>query len=396
MNSTDVILRKSQLTGLLERVCQTLELTDTQFETAEARYEAVGKWLSEAEDRMLLNATIYPQGSISLSTTVKPIGQEEYDVDLVCLVPGLTPATSPAALKKSLGARLRQNARYADILEEKKRCWRLNYANEFHLDITPTIPNPACNHDGELLPDKRLVEAQLVGWRETNPKGYRRLFEERAKLHPRLRLTEAEFAEARGKVDSLPEPTQFKGILRRCVQLFKRHRDIWFSNRDRDLAPISIIITTLAAKSYEYCVTNNTFDTELDVLVAVLGNMPHFIDVMSVGDKEIFVVRNETTREENFADKWNTDSRLAQAFFSWHKAASADFERLVGLSGLDRIGDQLSISFGESISKGVLGGLATKVSDARGQGRLSVTPGVGLAIGSGRNAMVRPNTFFGK
>lgn len=396
MDSMDAVLRKSQLTGLLERVCQTLELSDTQFETAKARYEAVGKWLSEAEDRLVHNASIYPQGSISLSTTVKPLGQEEYDVDLVCLVPGLTPATSPAALKRSLGARLRQNARYADILEEKKRCWRLNYANEFHLDITPTIPNPTCNHDGELLPDKQLVGEQLVSWRETNPKGYRRLFEERAKLHPRLRLAEAEFAQARGKVDSLPEPTRFKGILRRCVQLFKRHRDIWFSSQDRDLAPISIIITTLAAKSYENCVTNNTFDTELDVLVAVVQNMPRFIDVLSVGDKKMFVVRNETTREENFADKWNTDIRLAKAFFGWQKAVSADIERLVGLSGLDLIGKQLSVSFGEAISKQVLGGLSAKVSDARTQGHLTVAPGVGLAIGSGRNAIVRPNTFFGK
>jgi hypothetical protein len=308
----------------------------------------------------------------------------------------LTPATSPEALKWSLGARLRQNARYADILEEKKRCWRLNYANEFHLDITPTIPNPACNHDGELLPDKPLFGAQLAGWRETNPKEYRRLFEDRAKLHPRLRLAEGEFAEVRGKVDSLPEPTQFKGILRRCVQLCKRHRDIWFSSRDRDLAPISIIITTLAAKSYANCVSNNTFDTELDVLVAVVQNMPRYIDIVSVGNKKIFVVRNETTREENFADKWNTDNRLAQAFIDWQKAASADFERLVGLSGLDRIGEQLSISFGKSISKEVLGRLSTKISDARTQGRLIIAPGVGLAIGSGRNVMVRPNTFFGK
>ena len=396
MNSTDIILRKSQLAGLLERMCQSLELSDTQFETAKTRYEAVGKWISEATDRNLYNATIYPQGSVSLSTTVKPLGREEYDVDLVCLVPGLSPSTSPTALKKTLGARLRQNARYSDILKEKKRCWRLNYANEFHLDITPTIPNPACNHDGELLPDKRLAGEQPAGWRETNPKGYRRLFEERAKLHPRLRLAEAEFAEARGKVDSLPEPTQFKGILRRCVQLFKRHRDIWFSSRDKDLAPISIIITTLAAKSYENCVTNGTFDTELDVLVAVLENMPRFIDVMSIGDKNIFVVRNETTREENFADKWNTDARLSHAFFDWQRGAAADFARLFTLSGLDRIGEQLSISFGESLSKGVLIDLSTKVSDARSQGRLSVSPSVGLAIGAGGSIPVRMNTFFGK
>ena len=31
------------------------------------------------------------------------------------------------------------------------RCWRLSYANEFHMDITPSIPNPNCRFGGELV-----------------------------------------------------------------------------------------------------------------------------------------------------------------------------------------------------------------------------------------------------
>jgi hypothetical protein len=46
-----------------------------------------------------------------------------------------------------------------------------NYAGEFHLDITPSIPNPGCPKGGVLVPDK----AQQA-WTPSNPKGYKTLF----------------------------------------------------------------------------------------------------------------------------------------------------------------------------------------------------------------------------
>jgi Second Messenger Oligonucleotide or Dinucleotide Synthetase domain len=114
------------------------------------------------------------QGSVAIRTTVKPIGANEHDVDLVARVSNLDMAVSPFALKGSIGRRLRGNGNYAPLLEEMPRCWRLNYANEFHMDITPSIPNPLCRFDGELVPDKTLKE-----WKASNPKGYRVLFEKR-------------------------------------------------------------------------------------------------------------------------------------------------------------------------------------------------------------------------
>ena len=35
-----LLLRKAELLGVLERLCQGLELTDAQFELAKERYEA--------------------------------------------------------------------------------------------------------------------------------------------------------------------------------------------------------------------------------------------------------------------------------------------------------------------------------------------------------------------
>jgi hypothetical protein len=383
-------LRKTQLVELLERICQSLELTNTQFDTAKARYEAVGKWLSEGSEFKLKSAAIYPQGSISLGTTVRPLGVSEFDVDLVCHLAGLTSTESPGEIKKLIGNRLRENARYQDMIEEKPRCWRLNYANEFHLDITPSVPNTACSQGGELVPDKRLKT-----WKETNPKGYRQWFNIRAELQPRFSLKKAQFAEARAGVEAFPEPTQFKGILKRCVQLFKRHRDVHFSKMGCDLAPISIIITTLVARSYAYCVTNFIYDAEIDVLIDVLRLMPRFIETLPIDGGRLFFVWNETTHGENFAEKWNTDRRLPQAFYEWNAKAISDFENLAGITGLDRIGKELALSFGEAPVNKALSGLTGAISDARSSKLLSVSPILGLSPVSSLGVSVRHNTFFG-
>lgn len=83
----NTFLRKSQLTGILEYICQGIDLTASQFANAKREYEEVGLWLAESGTKALANAVIYPQGSLSIQTVVKPLLSDEYDVDLVCYVP---------------------------------------------------------------------------------------------------------------------------------------------------------------------------------------------------------------------------------------------------------------------------------------------------------------------
>ena len=382
------ILRKALVTGFLEQICQALELTQTQFQTAQDRYGAVGRWLDDEFDPILHRATIYPQGSLALGTTVRPLGRDDYDLDLVCLVPGYV-GTSPADLKKKIGHRLRSNANYKGILQEKVRCWRLSYANEFHLDITPSVPNQQCTLGGELVPDRRLH-----AWKPTNPKGYRAWFERRADLLPRI-ASQSEDAAIRAEIEMLPTPARFRGFLRRSVQLCKRHRDCHFSpSAVAELAPISIILTTLIAQSYADCVGRREYDTEFDLLLDVVRRMADFIEVRRLKDGPRWFVWNETTRGENFAERWNSDPRRASAFFKWHGAAVDTFRELAGAAGQDELSSMMFRGFGD-VGRRTVRRYVDAISRARRDSRLRIAAGAGLVGRTGGSTGVRPNTFYG-
>lgn len=388
----DLHLRKVQTYGFLDRVCQQLDLTPTQSEEAKSRYEAVGTWLAEAEDPLLRTSVIYAQGSTAIGTSVKPVGSNEHDVDLISLLPDGTPNMEPAAVKRVVGDRLRANGRYRDIMSEKQRCWRINYANEFHLDITPAIPNPACRNGGELVPDKTLKS-----WKPSNPKGFRDKFNERAKLVPALLLEKAQrgVTASDSTVEPFPVKSGAKGVLRRTTQVLKRHRDIDFERLDKSLAPLSIIITQLASKSYEYCIRHFAFDNELDLLVHTIKFMPLFIEKREIGGRTHYFILNETTTGENFAEKWNDEPQRAAAFYRWHRKAEADFARLIETEGLDELTAELKDSLGEGLVKRALDAQTGTLSEARTAGRLSVAAGIGLTTAAKATPMPR-NTFFGR
>jgi len=383
-----LLSRKAQLIGVLEHMCRSLELTDTQSEQARKRYQGAGEWLATAPDPILRHLTIFLQGSTALLTTVKPIARNEHDVDLVAHNPHAAPV-HPTQMKKAIGDRLRANAHYAPLLVEMARCWRLDYANEFHLDITPSIPNHQCSNGGELVPDKALKL-----WTPTHPKGYRRLFEQRASLKPRFRNTPLDGG-FRSEIEPYPTMHALKGILRRTVQITKRHRDVYFEHRDASLAPISIIITTLASQSYQYCVTGFVYDSEFDLLCDIVRNMPAFIQTAIAGGRLQWFIWNETTQGENFAEKWCADPRRAEAFFTWHTRVLADLEKLLAARGLDHLQKSLADSFGQVPVTKAFDALTTAVSAARNTGRLAVSPTAGLLAASAVATPVRANTFFG-
>src|SRR6266851_9227186 len=76
--------RKKYIGGLLEFACQEIELPESKREAAETAYNSVGEWLNECSTLGRFRPTIFPQGSVPLGTTVKPLQREEFDVDLVC------------------------------------------------------------------------------------------------------------------------------------------------------------------------------------------------------------------------------------------------------------------------------------------------------------------------
>lgn len=387
--------RRARLTGALEAVCEQLELSATQYQEAKSRYDGVSRWLAGTSHPALVGVIIYVQGSTAIGTTVKPIGRNEHDVDLIARLQEAARAYAPALVKKMIGDRLKEHGAYARLLEEMCRCWRLDYANEFHLDITPSVPNPGCDNGGELVPDKELRD-----WKASNPKGYKALFDRRAALQPRLRMRKSvrTFDESAGaSIEAYPEAGGFKGILRRTVQIAKRHRDVHFDRRRGEYAPISVIITTLLAKSYEWCVLNREYDDELEVLVDAIGGMTDFIEHRDGR----WYLWNETTAGENFAEKWNAHPDRAASFFAWHRKLVQDLTTLRTVEGLDRIAQQLDEALGERPAEIAIAHIEKSISTPRAGGALRYgTAGLAAAapavLARRASAAVPQNTFFGR
>ena len=204
---------------LLKLGMEALDLTESQHNDAVAKYGVVGHWL-DADDSILrpYSPTIFLHGSGALGTATRPVGQEEFDLDLVCEM-NLPQDLSQTEVKRLVGARLRANATYAPMLEEKNRCWRLIYAGQFHMDILPAKPDDRFPTASALVvPDKALRR-----WKETDPKGYGRWFAIQA-AHSLIHTD----CELRAGVEPAPQYTTIwqKRPLQIAVQILKRHRDI--------------------------------------------------------------------------------------------------------------------------------------------------------------------------
>ncbi len=365
--------RRAVMDMLLRTGADELGIPPSLYADAREKYEAVGSWLGA--DGSLLQAVqpvISAQGSIAIGTTVKPLGRDEFDIDLLCLL--LWPDAAAAALKRAVGARLFESKIYQRMLKEKNRCWRLNYAGQFHMDVLPAIPDTMRGGDAILVPDKALQTLK-----PSNPKGYEVWFFDQASQA--LIVREG----LRADVQPLPAAPsdENKWPLQVVVQILKRHRDIMFGEDER--APISIIITTLAAYAYQ---------GELSVYEAiqnVLNRMVLYIEEDLNGEA---VISNPTNREENFADKWQPHPERRASFYQWLGRAKQDFADL-NTRSLSELNQPLETIFGERVARSTLVKYGEQIQSRRDQG-IPVVAGTGTLASTSVKAKVAPkHTFYG-
>jgi hypothetical protein len=123
-------------------------------------------------------------------------------------------------------------------------------------------------------------------WSPSNPKEFAEWFCELAKLEFSFQVLAASdrMFEARKSVTPLPsEPVRIDDILRRTVQLVKLHRDNFYHYADekqKEAAPISVIIVTLASRAYEqlWATRREAFTSPIEVVLAIVEDMPRWIE----------------------------------------------------------------------------------------------------------------------
>ena len=382
--------REKLLDNYLLNIAENLDISATMREKAERSYRAVGEWLGDCDTTS--DVKIMPQGSFYLGTVIRPVSDaDEYDIDLVCLLKNAA-FMSEAEIKKTVGDRLKQHRTYSAMLEsEGKRCWTLCY-DEFHMDILPCIPNNRYYIEPYLTEIKlthKLDDGNYIP-KYSNPYKYHNWFEER--MRTRLDEVRKDFS-AKNQVEISKIPLyKVKTPLQRAIQLLKRHRDIMYEalpEARKNNAPISIIITTLAAHAY------NNESSVYEALSNIVENMPKYIE--RVGDS--FVIKNPVMPEENFADKWNEKPEKAQEFYRWLKSARTDIlASPINAQGLHKVSESLEYCFGRNIVKRsfVDDGRATKIArDNKSLYADGLTGGL-KTTSSQTSKKVGGHTFFGK
>ncbi|SDB54901.1 hypothetical protein SAMN02910317_02844 [Ruminococcaceae bacterium FB2012] len=378
--------RQHALGDFLDKIADELNISDTMMEKAVKSYEAVGKWIGNGID---YDVCIKPQGSMNLGTVVRPIDDsDDYDMDLVCLL--RTGQNLPLSdIKSIVGDRLKANDRYASMLEkEGKRCWTMRY-DEFHMDILPCVPK-------EKVYIPKIATAIKLTHREgnnqytekySNPEAYHDWFVRRMLAQKELIEKNSIYAKRKTEIDKVPTYRR-RTVMQKTIQLLKRHRDIMFQKNDNN-APISIIITTLAALAYK------GEDNVYDALSNILKTIPDYIQITSGKYKLL----NPVMSDENFAEKWNENHAKADCFFNWLSTAHKDLlENPLKFTGLDLIADTLKSSLGEAPVKRAVNKCGDEMKSCRDDGRLyaaGLTGGLGV-IQNASAIKVKGHTFFGK
>ena len=367
---------------VLQKILQDIELPDSAYEKATERYKSIGKWFERPESKFSDNSPhIYPPGSFRQGTAIKPLEGGHYDLDMCSTFrTGISKnVTTQEVLKNMVGAELDNYRTVNGVkkeLDEKRRYWQLEYADgmSFHIDVVPSIPEDNATRLSEtrnLLIESSAMDESLADevssltvaitdtehddytnpssdWNVSNPEGFAKWFESRIRIG-------ADFLNERSiqlsaQIDDVPV-FQWKSPLQQAIQLLKRHRDVMFG--DNDSKPISIIITTLAARSY------NGERTVHEAVLNIVNSMESQINLTKP------LVPNPVNPKEDFADKWydpkyQTD-KLEQNFRLWLTQAKIHFETLINGKDNKSIVETTKQGFAINIDDSILPTMAAAV-----------------------------------
>lgn len=397
---------------ILEKIVEDIEVPNWFYNNAKERYEKLGSWLSRDDSKLVAyEPHIYVQGSFLLGTATRPIVEEDgCDIDLVCCLNISKDDISWNELKKIIGDEIKTNGKYKKMLEEEgRRCWTLVYSEnehiQFHLDVLPAIPNESLRQEqNPFLKNPILItDKELERFLGSNPKGYAEWFKTQMMVHKtfydhRVMLMKEQL---NCEVEAVPTYS-IKTPLQQVIQLLKRHRDIIFKDateKQREAKPISIIITTLAAKAYAG-IQNFASSDLYTITKTILQEMPqHITKKRNSMGKEVRWVENPTDKTENFADKWEHHPEREFLFRRWLESAKTSLEQAFQKQGLHNVSESLKEVFGEkTVARAWTKFNETKIETPRNNGTLAIHgPNAMLNEDTKENnsTKVPKNTFYG-
>ena len=348
------------------KLIRKLDLSPTQYQNAVSKYQRIAKYLESNG----IEAEIYPQGSFSLGTVIRPVSKStdaSYDLDFVCQLRKTRDQQSAAELRKEVEEILTKSDLYEGKLEISDKCITARYADidgvSFSIDIVPAADETEENK--KRLSQKcfkpNLIKTAIAipkhcnvnyNWITNNPRGYREWFEEinqpfliACEKRQRQMIIEAN-SNMFSTIEEIPNDL-LRSSVQRVIQILKYHRDVYYSSfvDGEDTKPISAIIGTIVAKVAQ---TQSPTLSVFELLNCVLDEITTYSNYQFVTEK-VFLERypdnrlisrkgnkwfmeNPANPEDNLTDQWNENPNVPKRFFLWIKAAQNDLISSVNLN----------------------------------------------------------------
>ncbi len=347
---------------LLARIAQELDLDKSRIERMESAYHAVQDVLKKNDPFFEdVEIELYAQGSKRIGTTVKPINGNDFDLDTVMHVYSEYTNYIPTQVYNALVNALEQDLTYKSIMEKKDRCVRLDYKGDFHMDILPACMVEIFDREKVAIPERRLSD-----WSFGNPRGFANWFMSISNTGENILLKSLQenLLNANVESEALPnDDTYTKSPLQRAVQLVKRYRDMYFTNRDYPVS--SIVITTLMGLYYE---GEDTIFSSINNCLEKIKNEYN----KTILDETKFKVLNPVNSKEDFTDNWtiahyHSFYLFIEDFYSKWQLLMEDFQ----LSGNEYIN-----LFGEGVYKKSLQDQASSLSKFSSNQRVNTTAAI--------------------
>ena len=305
-------LTTRQRKGLLEEIVKEIRIPEGKYEEARQHYNGIGLWLDRRESRLQpYEPLILPQGSFAHQTAIRPVADDDYDVDTVCVLRSKTAPLRPMDVKKLVGDELLQDGSpYRDKVDPPgggRRCWTIKYKGEspgFHLDVLPAVSASEEWETRMYATDRGpRNEPAKWSWTPTNPQGFGKWLADRGRFRLTQHVTKGHYITA--EADPFPAYERINP-LQGAIQIMKRDRDRKFGTNEHK--PISVIIATLAGHVAKE-------GDEIEDILTSMANQGWRSEVTSNGER--IVILNPADPTEDFSDKWAEEPEKQQTFLEW-------------------------------------------------------------------------------
>lgn len=246
----------------------TVNLNQTRIDTLKQRVETITDFVKQLEDFKDLFIEAKPQGSWAHGTIIKPVGNSEFDADIVVFLKE-NDDWEPKDYIDSLYRGFKNSKTYENMVGRNTRCVTLDYSGDFHLDVVPCIRRENIwNEVTEWILNRTENKEE-----QTNPNGYSEWFLEKSKITD--------------------------GYLIKVVRLFKYLRD-----HKKTFSAKSILLTTILAERV------NALDglgSGFCDLSTSLSTIFYRLDDYLQDNPSMPTIRNPSLSTEDFNRHWNQE-----------------------------------------------------------------------------------------